>query len=67
MEVSEELHYLGANTEINFAKYRAGSLETKGLWWQGDKTKFMDPEEKDNDYASAHSYTAIETNNEEPF
>ena len=67
MEVSEELHFLGANTEINFAKYRAGSLETKGLWWQGDKTKFMDPEEKDNDYASAHSYTAIETNNEEPF
>lgn len=32
----------GANTEIMFAKYRAGSLETKGLYWQGDKTKFMD-------------------------
>lgn len=45
-ELDEDVLQSGANTEISFAKYRAGSLETKGLWWQGDKTKFMDVEDK---------------------
>ncbi|MFD0763004.1 replicative DNA helicase [Lutibacter aestuarii] len=45
-ELEEHLMQSGANTEINFAKYRAGSLATKGLYWQGDKTKFMDVEDK---------------------
>ena len=40
-----ELTSTGGNTEIIFAKYRSGSLETKALYWQGDKTKFMDPED----------------------
>ena len=46
LEPEQHLIESGANTEISFAKYRAGSLATKGLWWQGDKTKFMDVEDK---------------------
>lgn len=46
LEPDSDLSDLGANTELAFAKYRTGSLETKGLWWQGDKTKFMDVEDK---------------------
>lgn len=51
MDCDEELADLGANTELIFAKYRSGSLETKGLYWQGDKTKFMDPEDRFNNEA----------------
>lgn len=32
----------GANTEIIFAKYRGGSVNTTLLQWIGDKTKFKD-------------------------
>lgn len=46
IEVDEEMLSIGANTEIIFAKYRGGAPGTTiGLYWQGDKTKFMDPEE----------------------
>ncbi|WP_158963446.1 hypothetical protein [Myroides fluvii] len=33
----------GADTEIIFAKYRAGSVGTTYLKQIGDKTKFIDP------------------------
>lgn len=36
------LIYAGADTEVIFAKYRAGSLGTELLKWVGDKTKFVD-------------------------
>ena len=39
---------LGANSEIIYAKYRAGSTGTALLKWVGDKTKFVDVED-DND------------------
>ena len=35
----------GANTEINYAKFRGGSLATVLLKWIGDKTKFIDVED----------------------
>lgn len=38
----------GANTEINFAKYRAGSTGTTMLKWIGDKTKFADVEDRND-------------------
>ncbi|MDH7444660.1 replicative DNA helicase [Aquimarina sp. 2201CG14-23] len=48
-EVDEELLAMNANAELSFAKYRAGSLETKGLYWDANKTKYMDPIDRDSD------------------
>lgn len=45
LEVPEELTQMNANTELIFAKYRNGSLETKGLYFETNKAKFMDPEQ----------------------
>jgi len=45
LEVDPDIEAQGANTEINFAKYRGGAPFTAGLSWVGDKTKFMDPED----------------------
>ena len=59
MQCDPELESLGANTELIFAKYRSGSLETKGLYWQGDKTKFMDPADR-QDYS--HNDNNIDLN-----
>lgn len=39
---------LGANTEIDYAKYRGGSTGVAMLKWVGDKTKFVDVTD-DND------------------
>ena len=39
----EEMVQQGADTEIIFAKYRAGGIGTSYLKWVGDKTKFIDP------------------------
>lgn len=39
----DEMTRQGADTEIIFAKYRAGSVGTTYLKWIGDKTKFIDP------------------------
>ena len=44
---NEHLIGLGANTEIIFAKYRGGSTGTALLKWIGDKTKFIDVEDRD--------------------
>jgi replicative DNA helicase len=38
----------GANSEVIFAKYRAGSTNTALLKWIGDKTKFVDVECEDD-------------------
>ena len=40
----------GANTEINFAKYRGGAVNTTMLKWIGDKTKFVDVEDEEDTY-----------------
>src|SRR5690554_4351709 len=39
----EDMTQQGADTEIIFAKYRAGGVGTSYLKWVGDKTKFIDP------------------------
>lgn len=39
----DEMTAQGGDTEIIFAKYRAGSVGTTYLKWIGDKTKFIDP------------------------
>lgn len=38
----QDLVSKGANTEIIFAKYRGGAVNTTMLKWIGDKTKFID-------------------------
>lgn len=38
----------GGNAELSFAKYRAGALETKGLYFDSNKVKYMDPEERED-------------------
>lgn len=38
----------GANTEINFAKYRGGAVNTTMLKWIGDKTKFVDVDDAED-------------------
>lgn len=45
-ELPEELVSQGANAEFSFAKYRAGSLTTAGLYFDGNKVKYSDPEER---------------------
>jgi replicative DNA helicase len=47
-EGMEHLIEAGANTEIIFAKYRAGSTGTTMLKWIGDKTKFVDVEDQND-------------------
>lgn len=39
---NQRLISLGADSEINYAKYRGGSTATTLLKWVGDKTKFID-------------------------
>lgn len=46
----EEYHGTDANSELIFAKYRNGSLETKLLYFDTNKAKYMDPSENNNDY-----------------
>lgn len=46
-----ELTNIGANAEFSFAKYREGSLETKGLYWDSNKVKYIDPADRDTIYA----------------
>lgn len=50
----------GADTEIIFAKYRGGSINTTMLKWVGDKTKFVDVMDDDDkvDYIS-ESYSEL--------
>ncbi len=43
----------GANAELIFGKYRSGALETKGLYFDTNKVKYMDPDERDADAEDA--------------
>lgn len=43
-----------ANAEFSFGKYRAGSLATLGLHFQGDKAKYSDPSEWKQDHEEWH-------------
>lgn len=45
IEPDDELTAMGANTEFIIAKHRNGSLDIKGLYFDKNKTKFMDPDE----------------------
>ena len=45
-----ELESMGANSEFSFAKYREGSLETKGLFWDANKVKYVDPDERQSEH-----------------
>lgn len=45
IEPDEEMLEQGANTEFIIAKHRNGSLDRKGLYFDENKTKFMDPED----------------------
>lgn len=47
IEPDEDLVAMGANTELIIAKHRNGSLDIKGLYFDANKTKFMDPDEKE--------------------
>lgn len=50
IEVPSEFIEEGVNTEVNFAKYRNGSLATIGLYFDGNKTKFMDADRLKEDH-----------------
>lgn len=41
-DLPDELVKMGANAEFSFAKYRSGSLETKGLYFDKNKVKYTD-------------------------
>jgi replicative DNA helicase len=43
---NQRLIGLGADSEINYAKYRGGSTATTLLKWVGDKTKFIDVDDE---------------------
>lgn len=45
IEPDDDLLAQGANTEFIVAKHRNGSLDRKGLYFDENKTKFMDPED----------------------
>jgi len=46
LKPDQEVESSGANTEISFAKNRSGAVATRGIWWQGDKTRFSDVNDK---------------------
>lgn len=50
-EVPHEMQSIGANTELSIAKHRNGSLDRLGIWFDSNKTKFMDQSPNFNDYA----------------
>lgn len=45
LEADSDMEIQGANTEFIIAKHRNGSLDRKGLYFDENKTKFMDPED----------------------
>ena len=48
----------GANSEVIFAKYRGGSTNTTMLRWVGDKTKFLDVEDPNDNCEELEVYEA---------
>jgi replicative DNA helicase len=53
----------GANAEVIFAKYRGGAKNTTLLKWIGDKTKFVDVDDEDDnaEYISESKYIPVAT------
>jgi replicative DNA helicase len=49
-DLPEEYHGTDANSELIFGKYRNGSLETKLLYFDTNKAKYMDPADKKPDH-----------------
>ena len=47
IDVDEDMEAIGANSEFIIAKHRNGSIDRVGLFFDENKTKFMDPEEKE--------------------
>lgn len=45
IELDDEMLSQGANTEFIIAKYRNGSIDRKGLFFDESKTKFTDPQD----------------------
>lgn len=54
IEVDEDMEAMGANAEFILAKHRNGGLDRKGLFFDENKTKFMDPD----DIADTERYDA---------
>lgn len=48
-EPDADMLAMGANTEFDIQKNRNGSLDTLGLYFIADKTKFVDPEDRTPD------------------
>lgn len=46
LEVDEDVLQAGGNCEFIIAKHRSGSLDKIALFWDGNKTKYMDPRER---------------------
>ncbi|MEC4083545.1 replicative DNA helicase [Myroides odoratimimus] len=57
----EDMVTEGANTELIFAKYRGGSTGTTYLKWIGDKTKFVDPTDS-NENGSTYQEESVYSN-----
>lgn len=55
-DVPEEILAKGGNSEYSIAKYRAGSLATLPLWFQGDKAKYSDPVERSQEQEAEEAW-----------
>ena len=61
----DDMVHQGADTEIIFAKYRAGGVGTSYLKWVGDKTKFIDPTDYNETQTfeeSVYNYPPVQPN-----
>lgn len=47
-DVPDDMFSVGANTEFTIAKHRNGSLNTLGIWFDSNKTKFQDANPEHN-------------------
>jgi replicative DNA helicase len=55
----DELQSKGANTEFIIAKHRNGSLDSIALYFDSNKTKFMDPEDRQSSDESDREMKAM--------
>lgn len=61
----DEMLQEGTDSEVIFAKYRAGSVGTICLKWIGDKTKYVDPKDPRDRKYFASDYTSENDNDNE--
>ncbi|HET8886802.1 MAG TPA: replicative DNA helicase [Salinimicrobium sp.] len=66
-ELDSQLVEQGANAEFSFAKYRSGSLETKGLHFDANKVKYSDPEENKNNEWNANDLPKMDPTGNDNF